>query len=480
MALPSREFSDVFERWVSLLDSVDVRVAARRVRDKGRETEHWRIVAAAIRISSRPLEVIRCRHSELAKRFGPPPTRNFTVRLAALPVTAVPSSPERLIVQPLIDDTGGITLGLYTGRGPTTDLVRWRRLVERWDADSSAAFEFLYQLPENAQHIDDLFAMERSGGPIQETERLISAYLQLRPDAAPRGSNVFVELQSPARLCDVVVSGTSVKVVAEAPDEAAPMQAIADRLDPRTASLLQRLRIGMASAASEPPRLEGRAAFEELRDEDSVSCILENREFGEFDVVHEAVPKLRHVAEQNPLLTLVSRFWNLGEMLDTPLLQPGTVAPAREPRTPQRAFQAAVGHLLTLAGIPTIDLGAHDKLYAPGTKVELGTADLLGFHAPTRLVVIGACTMNVPRPQDADALLNVAARLGEVVPPDSGLRLFPVLFSDQRGESATRSVLEEHGVRLVVHDDLEHLRALVAVGDQRAILIYLRGGLVDQ
>lgn len=478
MAFPSRQFSDVFERWVRVLESVDVRLAARRVRDKGRDTEHWRVAAATVRISSRPLEAVRLRHAQLTKRFGPLSMRNFTIKLAAVPVTGVPPSPEGHIVQPLIGPAGDVTLGLYTGTGPQADLVRWSRHVEPWDEDLRARFEFLYQLPENTQHVDDLFSIERAA-PIQEAERLTTAYLGLRPDAAPRGGNVFVAVESPARISRLTVSGASVNVGVAAPEGSPPMSAVLHCLDPRNSSLLQRLRIRLEHAPSGEPSWEGQAEFDSLRDENALSCTLEAADFGELDLVHELVANFRHVTERNPLLACVGAFWDLNAALDSPLLDPSAIAPARTTRTPQLAFQAAVAHLLTLAGIPTIDLGDRDKLFAPGTKVEQGTADLLGFHGESRCLIVGACTMNVPRPQDADALLNVTARLRDLLPHDSGVRFTPVLFSDQRGEPATRSVLAENGVRLVVHDDLAQFRALLDRGEHLAIVADLTGGRAD-
>jgi hypothetical protein len=234
----------------------------------------------------------------------------------------------------------------------------------------------------------------------------------------------------------------------------------------------QRVSVSLKPAG---PLWDGQGTFEALANEDLLTGVLTHDELGELDAFSEEVSKLLPVAARNPLLACLARFWDLQVHLDIPLLQPGVNPPPRDTRTPHRAFQASVGYLLTLAGVPTIDLGEWDKLLAPDGKVELGTADLLGFHAPSGMVIVGACTMNVPRQQDGDVLLNVMERLRGTVPPDSGVRVVPVLFSGQRGEPATRDHLTAHGIRLLTHDDLKTLRSLVETGQSGRVIAYLSG-----
>ncbi len=465
--LTRRGFLETFERLASTLESVDVRVAAYRVREKGKSIERWHVTAATIRVSARSPASVRERHEKLGRRLGPPNARNYVIALDAFPLTAIPVSSDGRIVAPVVENNGKVMLGLYTGRGPDASLTRARQCVIPWDsAHPHPAFEYMYQLPEETQY------EERLPVTLAELEELARAYLELNPRAAPRGGIVYVEVESPAWIEPPTVSGASVGFKVVGPPSAAGMRALLERRDRGTGAVYERVSVTLEGSG---PEWDGLGAFEILGNEDVLRGVLTHPELGELDVFSEEVPTILAVAERNPLLTCLSQFWDLENDLYSPLLKSGTKPPPRDTRTPQRAFQASVCYLLTLAGVPTIDLGEWDKLFAPGSKVELGTADLLGFHAPTRILVVGACTIGVPRPQDADTLLNVVNRLRVPFPPESGVRLIPAIFSGQHGEPATRGSLAEHGIRLFNHDDLERLRALIETGRHEALIAYLNG-----
>ena len=63
-------------------------------------------------------------------------------------------------------------------------------------------------------------------------------------------------------------------------------------------------------------------------------------------------------------------------------------------------FEQHVAWVLGCYGFATIVLGTHEDLVAEETKVKRGSLDLLAYHPIRKLVLLGGCTLNVPKEQD--------------------------------------------------------------------------------
>jgi len=76
-------------------------------------------------------------------------------------------------------------------------------------------------------------------------------------------------------------------------------------------------------------------------------------------------------------------------------------------------FEQHVAWVLGCYGFATIVLGAYEDLVAEQTKIKRASLDLLAYHPLRKLVLLGGCTLNVPKEEDQVQLLSVRAMLLE-------------------------------------------------------------------
>lgn len=137
-------------------------------------------------------------------------------------------------------------------------------------------------------------------------------------------------------------------------------------------------------------------------------------------------------------------------------------------------FQESVVHLLTLAGFQALDLGKEEVLRSKSKEVVRGTLDVLAYYAPSRIMVLGACTLAPPKPEDIDRLLETKAILRGLFPNDTSIRFVPMVFSAQ--ESETTSHRE---VSILNSKKLSSLWKLVEDGNENKFLQTLEWPLGD-
>ncbi|MBZ5686709.1 MAG: hypothetical protein LAP86_16895 [Acidobacteriia bacterium] len=112
----------------------------------------------------------------------------------------------------------------------------------------------------------------------------------------------------------------------------------------------------------------------------------------------------------NPLYFLLMKFCSASK-LHSLVVRPHSVPPQKT--KPQKDFEQNVAWVLSCYGFATIVLGAHEDLVAEETKVKRGSLDLLAYHPFRKLVLLGACTLNVPKEEDYSQLVSVRTMLLE-------------------------------------------------------------------
>ncbi len=112
----------------------------------------------------------------------------------------------------------------------------------------------------------------------------------------------------------------------------------------------------------------------------------------------------------NPLYFLLMKFCSPSKLYSL-VVRPHSVAPQKT--KPQKDFEQHVAWVLGCYGFATIVLGAHEDLVAEQTRVKRASLDLLAYHPVRKLVLLGGCTLNVPKEEDCAQLLSVRAILLE-------------------------------------------------------------------
>jgi hypothetical protein len=166
--------------------------------------------------------------------------------------------------------------------------------------------------------------------------------------------------------------------------------------------------------------------------------------------------KFMRIGEVNPLLACLRRFWSLERNIYD-LVERASETPSAA----GHAFQAGISHLLPLSGFQSVNLGRDDKLREAGSKVVIGTADILAYSKTHQALVVGACTISVPSDQDYEMLLHASEILKREVPESSGVTVVPVMFCGQRSEPLFGKTLDRRGIRLLNQKELARWHQLI-------------------
>lgn len=142
------------------------------------------------------------------------------------------------------------------------------------------------------------------------------------------------------------------------------------------------------------------------------------REYLELKLVHDqlgevfshAWPTRDLIPEQfaNPLYSVLKEFCPSGTLQGL-LSRPHQIRPHKT--KPQNEFEQHVAWILGCFGFSTIVLGAHEHWVAKESRVSRGSVDLLAYHPNRRLLLLGACTLNVPKQEDYAQLVSMRAML---------------------------------------------------------------------
>lgn len=198
----------------------------------------------------------------------------------------------------------------------------------------------------------------------------------------------------------------------------------------------------------------------DLTPDDAIFCTLTHPEVPVLDEVNGILRNFMPIAHLNPLLACLRKFWDMKEFsgrLEQPYDKPST----KKGYNPQHMFQESVATLLTLAGFQTIDLGKEEFIRGAASKVERATLDILAYHAMSKTLILGACTIAPPGPKDIQGVVETAAILRAELPRDAQVQLVPMIFSVQEQEHPN------HGeVRIFNSRKIKKLRRLIESGQE--------------
>lgn len=441
------------------LHSIDIRAAVRRS-DSG-----WQPVLTGIRVSSRPVEVVTRRHAELEVKFGERQIELFRILFQVLPFT----EHERIFREIA---QGRITIegeSLFLSGKLLSDEVRGRieryqEVVRPWDEGawpgvcfSSGERSAVYDQP-------DVTAAIRGRRGLRSVEDMVSAFLEVK-GPSNRSLDLFIFVEMPARIKNVRAVGQTVEIEVVVERNLRGLHLLQSRWDstgvtPRETNNLTLEEVeqdGMYALLRASARWD-----DPVNKDDLISCVLTHGSVPELDEVRESLRRLMPLEERNPLLECVKQFgWP-------------QVSPRRKTKSrPQDEFQRSVARLLTLAGFQAINLEREDKMYDPETRIERATIDILAYHRGSKIVLLGACTLNVPKGEDYDRLLHATTILRRLFSEESQIRLVPVLFSGQENVSIFRGEAATQGLKMLNSHQLAILQKLVEKGEEGRFVRFL-------
>jgi hypothetical protein len=172
--------------------------------------------------------------------------------------------------------------------------------------------------------------------------------------------------------------------------------------------------------------------------DNELACTLSHDTVSVLDEVHGRIKRFMAPAEKSPLLTCLSQFWDMSTYYER-INHPHKIESKKVEHRPQRVFQRAVATLLTLSGFQAVDPGEEEILREPSTKVQRGTLDILAYHPASKNLILGACTLNPPKNEDIENLLETEAILRRCFPGESPVKLVPIVFSGQEKDPVHHS-----------------------------------------
>ena len=191
-----------------------------------------------------------------------------------------------------------------------------------------------------------------------------------------------------------------------------------------------------------------------LEPDDIFSCTLSHPVVPVLDEVTGCLRNFMPIAYLNPLLLCLQQFWDMNEFSDR--LERAYDKPSgKKDHNAQHVFQEAVAQLLTLAGFQTIDLGRDEFIEGNRSKVRRATLDILAYHAGSKTMILGACTINPPKTEDIQGVLETMSILRGKFPADAQIHFVPMVFSIQEQEP-----LNHEDVRILNARKIRKLRTI--------------------
>lgn len=210
-----------------------------------------------------------------------------------------------------------------------------------------------------------------------------------------------------------------------------------------------------------------------LEPDDLFSCTLSHRVVPVLDEVSGCLRNFMSIAYLNPLLLCLQQFWDMqgfSDRLERPYDKPSN----KRDYNAQHVFQESVAQVLTLAGFQTIDLGKEEFILGKGSGVRRATLDILAYHAGSKTMILGACTITPPETKDIQGVLETMSILKSKFPDAAQVNLIPMIFSVQEQE---RQNHEE--VRILNATKIKKLRTLIESGQENQFIQSLRWPFQD-
>lgn len=138
------------------------------------------------------------------------------------------------------------------------------------------------------------------------------------------------------------------------------------------------------------------------------------------------------------------------------------------------AFEAHVGWLLGLLGFSTIVLGEYERIVAPETKVPMASVDILAASQAEKSLILAACTLNPPKPEDFSNLRHAREIFRREVFGGKSVEVIPVVFTAALGCAPCETITGTFDtVPIVDGDALRELLQLLRNQKQAEFLSFL-------
>ena len=172
--------------------------------------------------------------------------------------------------------------------------------------------------------------------------------------------------------------------------------------------------------------------------------------------------------DPNILLSALRRVCNDAEFDDL-LIN----APNKKPHKLKvsAAFEARVGWLLSLFGFSTIVLGEYERIVAPDTEVEKASVDILAAHQIRQSLLLVACTLSSPKPEDFNNLRHARELFSREVFAGKSVQVIPVVFTAAVGcapYQTNEGTLDR--VPIIDGDGLKEILELLRTGKETELL----------
>ena len=210
-----------------------------------------------------------------------------------------------------------------------------------------------------------------------------------------------------------------------------------------------------------------------LEPDDIFSCTLSHPVVPVLDEVTGCLRNFMPIPYLNPLLLCLQQFWNMNDFSDR-LERAHDKPSGKKDHNAQHVFQEAVAQLLTLAGFQTIDLGKEEFIRGNGSEVRRATLDILAYHAGSKTMILGACTITPPKTEDIQGVLETMSILRGKFPADAQTHFVPMIFSIQEQEP-----LNHEDVRILNARKIRKLRTIIDSGQENQFIQSLQWSFHD-
>jgi len=217
---------------------------------------------------------------------------------------------------------------------------------------------------------------------------------------------------------------------------------------------------------------EGSIRIQDLDpDNDSLEVRLVHPRLGEVRNYSHSVRMLIPPSERNILLEALQYFCRSAK-LDDLLVRAYNEQPKKLMQS--AAFELHVSWLLSMFGLSPIVLGEYERLLAPDSEVQRASVDILAASQERRLLLVVGCTLDIPKPEDANNLRYAREILARDVFAGTGVNIIPVLFnSSMGGPQYDRSEDHFDSVPIVDADSMKHLLEHLRTGQEDRFFQFL-------
>lgn len=287
----------------------------------------------------------------------------------------------------------------------------------------------------------------------RELKDIFHGFLQSRADADPSyTSAIYISVPIYARIREIKFSPKESRLSTAIDCHPALCSGI-QVYGERESMLRTRERIAFSAPECVDEHLLSQAALSLEDSTNSVLVSLSHRALGYITEVRKSPRELFPEEEINPLWHILQAFCPAAKfetmLTATP---PSKIRDHKE----QRAFERYISWLLSLNGFCPIVLGEFESLFVPPSPVQLGSVDIVAYHAGQNRILLGSCTLGPPEERDYGNLVTVRSHLVSSMDKSVSFAIDLAIFSSTAQSVApSQYTTSKDYVALFDRDDLK-------------------------